>query len=52
MIVNLIVGGVTVLMLVFVLVWFFFPATRNWFERPKHRFMETERLMDDKKQSN
>lgn len=49
MIINLIVGSVTLLMLLFVLVWIFFPATRNWFERPKHRFMETERLMDKKR---
>lgn len=51
MIVNLIVGGVTLLMLLFVLVWIFFPTTRNWFERPKHRFMETEQLMDEKRKS-
>lgn len=49
MIINLIVGSVTVLMLLFVLIWIFFPATRNWFERPKHRFMETERLMNQKR---
>lgn len=49
MIVNLIVGSVTLLMLLFVLVWIFFPATRNWIERPKHRFMETERLINEKR---
>lgn len=46
MIINFIVGSVTLLMLLFVLVWVFSPAARDWFERPKHRFAESERWMN------
>ncbi|HTU22628.1 MAG TPA: hypothetical protein VMG10_31605 [Gemmataceae bacterium] len=43
MIINLIVGTVTLLMLAFVVVWLFFPHLRGWLEAPKYRFLERER---------
>jgi hypothetical protein len=42
-IINLIVAGVTLLMLAFVAVWVFFPHLRDWLEKPKYRFLERER---------
>lgn len=42
MIVNLIVGFVTLLMAGFVAVWFFFPHLRRWIEEPKYRFLERQ----------
>ncbi|MFG0262159.1 MAG: hypothetical protein ACF788_07200 [Novipirellula sp. JB048] len=40
MIINGIILFVTLIMLGFVAVWVAFPASRDWFEAPKHRFME------------
>lgn len=52
MAINLIIGCVSVLMAFFVLVRLLFPATRDWFERPKHQFFEHEqRFQEDSNES-
>jgi hypothetical protein len=43
MAINLIVGGVTLLMAGFAAVWYFCPRLRPWFEAPKYRVLEWER---------
>lgn len=43
MIVNFIVGFVTLLMAGFLAVWAFFPSLRRWMEEPKYRFLERQR---------
>ncbi len=48
MIMNLIIYSVTALMLLFVISWIFFPASRDWFERPKHRFLNDQKQFDQK----
>jgi hypothetical protein len=42
-VVNLIVGFVTLLMATFIAVWAFFPQLRRWMEEPKYRFLENQR---------
>ncbi|TWU22152.1 hypothetical protein Pla52o_32050 [Novipirellula galeiformis] len=42
MIINGIILFVTLMMVGFVAVWLLFPATRDWFEAPKYRFMENQ----------
>jgi hypothetical protein len=42
-VINLIVGFVTLLMLGFVAVWVGFPHLRRWMEEPKYRFLERQR---------
>ena len=43
MVINFIVLAVTVLMLVFLAVWIFFPRLRAWMEVPKYRFLRQQR---------
>jgi hypothetical protein len=43
MVVNLIVGFVTLLMAGFLAVWMCFPHLRRWIEEPKYRFLEQQR---------
>jgi hypothetical protein len=43
MVVNLIVGAVTLLMLGFVAVWLLAPHLRGWLEAPKYHFLERQR---------
>ena len=43
MVVNLIVGFVTLLMAGFIAVWVFFPYLWRWIEEPKYRFLEQQR---------
>lgn len=43
MVINLIVGFVTLLMAGFVAVWIFVPHLRRWIEEPKYRFLEHQR---------
>jgi hypothetical protein len=43
MVINLIVGFVTLLMMAFLVVWIAFPRLRRWMEEPKYRFLERQR---------
>lgn len=47
MVVNLIVGFVTLLMAGFIAVWLLFPHLRRWIEEPKYRFLEQQRRFPD-----
>jgi hypothetical protein len=42
MAVNLIVLGVTLLVMGFIAVWLGFPQLRPWMEQPKHRFLDRQ----------
>jgi uncharacterized membrane protein YqjE len=41
--INLIVAGVSLLALLFVVLWLFVPRFRNAVEQPKYRMLENER---------